>query len=462
MFGKLMTINDKMSSNMRKFTGTFVGIFRSILLALLPSYILRRLRNEPSTPIREFPTAYLNGFRGLMAFLVFVRHFSLPWQPDMDYGFGQGENHTGVLRLPVLRMLYAGPNVPVFLIVSGFVMSLKPLKLLNSDQKETFHKSMVSSVFRRAIRIFPPPILSTFVFMLAVHFRLFKFQYNTMDKFIPHHPDSLPTIFGQFTDWLQFVFGDLTNPWSWKSPKSAYGGHLWTIGLQFRSLMVLFLALIGLSNTRKQARQAILALLFIYCMCSGRCDVALYLSGMFMAGNWIGDESKSNLAVASSFDLEKVSASRPAVRFRSRIYWCLVLLAGLYLSSYPRARDGVGAPWYRVLYSISPYYLYWQGCGAVLLVWSLICSKTAQKPLNWSFPQYLGEISYSLYIVHEPLLHVLGYGIVNVAWNVTGKDTGFQYQLGFSLGLLLTTPILLVSENNPLVFFHSAPKYYSF
>lgn len=444
IFGKVQNRNHNMFS-VKRVAQVLLAIFRSIFFALLPSYVQRRLQRELATPQRESPTTYLNGFRGVMAFLVFVRHFSLPWQSDLDYGFGQGENHIGWFRLPILRMLYAGPNVPVFLVVSGFVMSLKPLRLLKLNQKEAFLKSMVSSVFRRAIRMFPSPIISSFIYMLAVHFGIFKVQYDTMDKFIPHHPHRLPSFYEQFKDWLEFVFGDLTTPWSWKVPLAAYGPHLWTIGLQFRSSMVLFLVLIGLVYCRKKARQIILTLLFAYCMFSQRWDVALYIGGMLMAGT-VGDESQPTLAVDPHFDLEKGGSLKPAIKFRSRIYSCCVLLAGLYLASYPRARDGVGAPGYRFIYSINSYYQYWQGCGALLLIHSLMCCKTAQKPFNTSFPQYLGEIAFSIYIVHEPLLHILGYGIVNTVWSWTGKDTVLQYQVGFFLGLLLTTPILLVSQ----------------
>lgn len=433
-----------MSSSKENIAGSLLVIFRSIFFAILPSYIQRRLRNERLKPVKESPTSYLNGFRGIMAFLVFVRHFSLPWQPNLDYGFRQGVDHTSMFRLPVLRILYAGPNVPVFLILSGFVMSLKPLRLLHESQKELFLKSLVSSIFRRAIRIFPPPILSTFIFMLAVHFGLFKLQYYTMDEFIPHHPDRLSTFVEQFQDWLQFVFDELANPWTWKTTGPEYGAHLWTISLQFRSSMVIFLILIGLANTRKQVRQMILGALFIYCMSYGRWDVALYLSGMFMAGTRTGTEDNFNSAALVS-DFEKSVSSTAAPALRSRTYWLVTVLAGLYLSSYPRARDGVGAPGYIILYKINPSYLYWQGCGAILLIWGLMRSKTAQIPFNYSLPRYLGELSFSLYIVHEPLLHVLGYGMVNLMWSFTGKETPFQYQLGFFLALLLTTPILLVS-----------------
>src|ERR1700761_8285702 len=102
-------INEK-PFNMQKLSWDMLSGLGSVLFALLPAFLQRRLRNEPTKPVTESPTLYLNGFRGVMAFLIFVRHFSLPWQLDLDYGFGQGASHTSLLRLPPLRLLYAGPN----------------------------------------------------------------------------------------------------------------------------------------------------------------------------------------------------------------------------------------------------------------------------------------------------------------------------------------------------------------
>lgn len=433
-------------SRVRSITATVLHVCQSTFLALLPAHIQRMVQNEPREPRRVFSTSYLNGFRGVMAFLVFVRHFTLPWQADLDYGLGQGENHTGILRLPPFRILYAGPNVPVFLVVSGYVMSLKPLKLIAKGQKEAFLDATVSSVFRRAARIFPPPIFASFLYMVAVHFSLFKLQYHAMNGYVPPHPKRLPTFFGQLQDWLQFVFQDLTNPWSWKTPNAVYGPHLWTIGLQFRSSMVLFLVQIGLANTRKTVRQTTLVGLFIICMCYGRWDAALYCSGMFLAGVDIGNEGKSDFDVASTLDLEEGRSSTSRSRKHwLRVWWTIVLLLGLYLSCYPRARQDGGAPGWRALYNIDPYYQYWQGCGALLLIWCLTTCKAAQVPFNWEVPQYLGEISFSLYIVHEPLLHVVGYSIMNMVWSITGNETNFRYQLGFVIALILTSTIILVS-----------------
>jgi len=45
--------------------------------------------------------------------------------------------------------------------------------------------------------------------------------------------------------------------------------------------------------------------------------------------------------------------------------------------------------------------------------------------LNAKLPQYLGRISYSLYIVHGPMIHTLGYAVFPLFWSTrAGKTRG--------------------------------------
>jgi hypothetical protein len=99
---------------------------------LLLSYISQRLKNSPKNQTRSLPTVYVDGLRGLFSFLVFVRHFLTPWEKDLDTGYAQGGNdqNRGILKLPIVRLTFSGPTVPIFFIVSGFVISYKPLKLI--------------------------------------------------------------------------------------------------------------------------------------------------------------------------------------------------------------------------------------------------------------------------------------------------------------------------------------------
>jgi peptidoglycan/LPS O-acetylase OafA/YrhL len=412
----------------------------NIYVEFLPSFIRSHLDGPSSEVGKIHPTSYLDGFRGVMCFLVFVRHFFLPWIPELDHGFKQGLDNSHILQLPVLRILYSGPNVPVFLVVSGYVMSLKPTKLARNGRLEKLSLSVASSIFRRAVRLFTPPLVSTLIVMIMVQLNFFSFLYTSMPGSVPIHPQKYSSIFAQFLDWVQFVFMDLTNPWNWRTPPLLYGAHLWTIPLQFRSSMVLFLTIMGLSRLRPAARAALLALLPTFCVAHGRWDVALYLSGMALAEY----DCQSEKTEPSILPLKTLLRPKTfSTRLLFRTTWILVFVLALYLASFPRFKDGVGAPGYQSLYMITSNYRFWHSYGAVLAMWCLGRSRRFQSLFTFRFTRYLGKISFSLYIVHEPLLHVIGFRIVDLMWRLTGRETKSQSQLGLAISFCLVTPMLI-------------------
>ena len=52
--------------------------------------------------------------------------------------------------------------------------------------------------------------------------------------------------------------------------------------------------------------------------------------------------------------------------------------------------------------------------------------------------QYLGRISFSLYLMHGPVTHSLGFACMNVMWSVVGWDTAFTKGLGFGVAGVVT------------------------
>ena len=433
----------KLCLGSRSLLGTMPSLrhhVRDNTIWLLPSYLHRVLSGDAGPLMSGIhPTSYLDGFRGIFAFLVFVRHFALPWQPDIDYGYLHGEGHDGVLRLPILRLLYAGPNVPVFIVVSGFVMSLKPLKLVRSGQWDALYKSLASSVFRRAIRLFTPPAISTFLVACAVQLGFVNFPYGTMPGMTPRYPPRFPSVWLQFENWANFVFTELTYPWTWKSPPGLlYGAHLWTTPLQFRCSLVLILVLLALGKSKPVVRRYVCSALVIYCFSTRRWDVALYTAGLVLA-----DYHLDRITVTETLPKWNPSRTYYVSKIFQPLLRILIILLGLYMSSFPRQIRKGSAPGFEILYALSHDYHQWHALGALLLVWSLSLNKTTQRVFNSTVPRYLGKLSFSLYIVHEPLLHVFGFRCVELAWRLTGNDEPWRYQLGFLLGFVMTTPVVL-------------------
>ncbi|RDW87932.1 hypothetical protein BP5796_03626 [Coleophoma crateriformis] len=386
-------------------------------------------------------TSYLDGLRGVVSFIVFIRHYSLPWQESMNEGFGRGTNRS-FFQLPIVRVIYSGPTAAIFFVVSGYVCSYKPIKLIRSKSPGALLYTVSSTIFRRGIRLFLPPMVSTLVVMLCVQLHLYSFDYDTMPGVVSYPPTHSSTLWLQMQDWVGFLVHDLTYIWTWGVRSFDYDIHLYTIPIQFRTTMILFVTIIGLARIRTSARFSILAALFSYCMFVGRWEVALYFSGMFLA--------EYNIARLESLSSDDPRGKGPFSVMKtnstvSKVFWNCCFLCGVYLGSFPRVLGTAeSTPGFIWLSHLTPNPRYWQTYAAILIVWSLDNAKFLQPMFISSYAQYLGKISFSLYLVHGPILHVFGYAIVPAMLNITGDDTTFHYQSGLLLGLLALSPIVLL------------------
>jgi peptidoglycan/LPS O-acetylase OafA/YrhL len=85
---------------------------------------------------------------------------------------------------------------------------------------------------------------------------------------------------------------------------------------------------------------------------------------------------------------------------------------------------------------------YWQSVGAVIFVLAVGRSACWQRFFNLAAVQYLGRISYAVYLMHGPVLHTLGYAIERWAWGLTGTE-GRAYVAGFILASVFVAPIVI-------------------
>lgn len=386
-------------------------------------------------------TTYLDGLKGVISCIVFIRHYYLPWQENLNEGFGHGKNRS-LFQLPILRVIYSGPTAAMFFVISGYVCSYKPIRLIRNQSYNALLFTVSSAIFRRAIRLFLPPIITTLAVMICVRLDIYKFDYEIMPGVVTYPPKYYPTLYLQIMDWLKFLMNDLMNIWTWGVRSFDYDIHLYTIPIQFRTSMIIFVVVIGLARIRTPARVLILACLFGYCMWMGRWEVALYFGGTLL--------TEYNL-----IQLEKASSSGPGdenslsptkkTLVLSKAFWFCLLLCGLYLGSFPRVLGTAErTPGFIWLSQLTPNPRYWQSYAAILIIWSLDNAKFLQMVFELSYAQYLGRISFSLYLVHGPVLHVFGYAAAPAMLKMTGHETTFQYQIGLLLGILALFPIVLL------------------
>jgi peptidoglycan/LPS O-acetylase OafA/YrhL len=426
---------------------------------LLPSFIQPLFTRERLKPEKLRSTAYLDGMRGLAALFVFFCHYSYTCF-IITYGYGlenrgNGDNNN-FLQLPIIRLLYSGPPmVCLFFVISGYALSLKPLKQMRTRAWGDLTGTVSSSIFRRPLRLFLPTTISTFMVFVMLRMGLYentrKFSSDHMflQNVQEHHPKVMLSFTAQLKDWIWQMF-NFACIFSWKpfAGSTGYDVHLWTIPVEFRASMLLFLTIIALARLRPWLRLTILFGLSLFVLRNDRWEMMLFYSGMFIAELDLIRQSPSGPSGFSSRSLSFLPM--PALPRKSKLarpFWFVAGIVALYLMSQPDDFSEKTPGWIW-LYSLIPdwfseKYRYWQCIGSILFIVAAARQPLLQAPFNTRVVQYFGKISYSLYLVHGPVMHVLGYLIMPLAWKITGHATRAQYISGFFLGAAINMPLII-------------------
>ncbi|KAG9779991.1 hypothetical protein KCU88_g3897, partial [Aureobasidium melanogenum] len=346
---------------------------------LLPSFFQPRHHNGQPKPDVS-PTAFLDGMRGLAAFVVFICHLTYgtfdighAWgaNPDADTS-GSNNVYKCFLRLPAVRLLYSGPPmVAIFFVISGYALSYKPLKLMRSRQTEQLMNTMTSSVFRRALRLFLPCFASTFIVACLAQLNLYKRTEDfagQMRTIREDHCYTQPNPWLQFTDWMQQML-IFVNAFDW----SLYAGsieldrHLWTIPAEFRCSMALFLTHVMVARMSTKLRIWTLSALMVWGVSWDRWELWPFWAGMIIAEMDIMRTSKTT-------DLPCSATPPQHPKPVGKIFYSSVFLLSLFLLSYPDA-DGHATPGYITLTQLIPPHFtqkhrFWPTIGAILIIWS--------------------------------------------------------------------------------------------
>ncbi|KAI5250260.1 hypothetical protein E4T43_00001 [Aureobasidium subglaciale] len=416
--------------------------WRRLGFFLLPTFVQSHLYvNQDATRSKSpRPTAWLDGLRGIAAFLVFMDHLAYS-NFDVYVAWGtDGARNLELLKLPLIRAFYNGAfMVSIFFVISGYALSYKTVRLMRSRDWDELLRTMSSSVFRRAIRLFVPCIASTLMILLFVRLGLYEWTRDIAGdaKRLPfsreHHPWRYDTISEQLMVWLEKMQ-------SWMNPfmfdiKHGDGaldidGHLWTIPVEFKASIVLFVTQLGVACLCPVVRKTIVVGLMAWTHQVGRWDILVFYAGFLFAELDIGrqearQDMKEHQVMVARPPAENVSLER------TRHFWTVIylvaFLAGVYLGGYPQRNANI-APGWKTLDSLIPASFsdrnrYWSCWGAFLLVWSVSNAEVLQRLFCTAPAQYLGRISFSLYLVHAAVIHTLGYGVMSFMWQTSGRTT---------------------------------------
>lgn len=413
-------------------------IFKSVVLILLPSPLSKSYGIVPEHSGRLGTTDYLNGIRGTASFVVFTEHFLMKFHPRMFEEYG---DKPSFFQLPGVRLLYSGnAMVAIFFVISGFSLSIRPLRAIYDRDWEHLHHILASATLRRAIRLVLPPAVITFVVMVGARFGLYEDHYDGAPDMVLRGPAHCQTFMLQFIDWVEYVLGRLIYPDTWLSPlpnvtMSDYAAPLYTIPQELWSSLILFMVIIGLSKVQPAVRLAAVPFLIILSAWCMRREISCFLAGMIIAELHL---RHNNAKVQQSTKMTWKS-------FGVSCQWSVVFILGIWLASIPHTHGSYGSSslGYTTIAAVIPWNSNVYNIGAVFMVLAISKLPLLQYIFASSLPQYLGKISFALYLVHWPILAAWGWNFVPVMWKLTGSDTPVRYEFGFGLAVICVTPVVL-------------------
>ncbi|KAL2819283.1 acyltransferase 3 [Aspergillus cavernicola] len=355
-----------------------------------------------SAPAGSSRTAYLDGLRGFAALMVYWGHHQL-WAHDGEGAQGIFENAYGYngqyyfACLPGVRTLFSGGHfaVSVFFVLSGYVLSAKPLLLIQRGDLVALGDNLSSALFRRWLRLHLPVICTTFTYMTILH--LFR---------IRAIPETKPTYLEEVRNWyiefknFSFIFRGGGDPWL------TYNFHAWSIPVEFRGSIIVYTVLLAFSRCRPNARlcgHLLLIFYFLYIADGWFC--ALFVAGMLLCDLDLSASRGETPTILTSLE-----------PWKKPIFYALFAVS-MYLGGVPSEnsdlqllRDSRG--WHylsflkpQAVFDYKWFYLFW---AATLLVASVYRIAPLRAFFELPFNQYLGYISFAFYLVHGPVLWVLG------------------------------------------------------
>lgn len=365
---------------------------------------------------------HLDGLRGLAALSVVLAHFLAAFDPQLQFGsdFGQQSNWQTIFSAsPGFLLINGSFSVYIFMVLSGFVISGA------SDRSPT---PILNFLFARFSRLHIPAAC-------AVVFAMILFESNALSLHLVHplidhwwiklyyNPTAL--IFGkQFPDFIGRHI--LTGA-------SDYVPPLWTMQAEFFASCACFLFFSCLKQ--KCHRFAALPVVMLFVILIIPSDRAtLYLAFIFGVALW---------------------DFKPAINLSNWIV-ALALLVGCLLGGMSQFLKPENS-FYPLLFGGLAEYLrtnilFVWAVAAAMIVLSALLSRRFQSLLRTQICQFLGRISFSMYLIHFPILGSLG-STLYLGFG-QGSVLGFGVVLAVYLAVVLcvATMFEVVIDRNAVAF----------
>lgn len=216
--------------------------------------------------------------------------------------------------------------------------------------------------------------------------------------------------------------------------------------------MITFVTVLGISRTKTWVKLVVLFMLYYRSHQLVKWEWACFFAGIFLAELSFIWARPLDAPVPTTE--EKELPLTPFRKYASKAYnsfFVFLFLVGIYLGSQPR-HGWSDTPGYKWMYqNLPPQYAkepahrgtFWPSIGGIFLIFALEMAPFLQSIFTTPFAQYLGEISFSLYMIHIQILYTLGEWLMPKCMNVTGgwSNGMLGFSTGIGLGLLVLFPV---------------------
>ncbi|KAJ5217944.1 uncharacterized protein N7498_000043 [Penicillium cinerascens] len=336
---------------------------------------------------------WIDGLRGVAALTVVTYHLCSCFAPWLNSPAISENGSVYLFQYPFLRLVVAGRlAVALFFVITGYVNSFNSRKHIRNGDSTFALSSLSRNTFTRIGRLIIPTNAAVLMVWFICQLNGFRFASQVDSGWIRGSgtPTPGPTFCGAIDGLLRNLI------LFWHNGGSEYDHTYWTIPFFLKGSILVYVTLLGTAYTRPKYTKIILIFLYLF--------------------SWSGGQALMEMNVYAGIFLAELNTDYGNTA-GSLIPWpisALMMLFGLFLASFPeenprwtiwsRAIDAAGLSLVPNGGEVNRYVV---SLGTTIFVFGVFFSCHARRLLAHPFMNFLGRISFPIYLLHNTLIRTL-------------------------------------------------------
>ncbi|EMD97218.1 hypothetical protein COCC4DRAFT_41107 [Bipolaris maydis ATCC 48331] len=334
------------------------------------------------------------GLRGIASFMVVCGHLCTAFVPWLHQPATDTKTAPHLFQLPFFRLAVGGRSaVAIFFLVTGYVNSIGAISKSRAGNYEAAFHGIARSALARSGRLILPTMVATTISWLLAQTNAYHMTKHVDAQWIRqgwHRQE--PSLWMA----LKSLFKAQTETWvvGWDE----YDGTQWTLHLFLEGAFIVYTTMFATVLVRPKARFLIYAVLYAYFwqvgkeLIIGSIKGLNIVTGMFLAElhNHFKDSATSVLP-----------APIPA----------MMIVFGMFMAGFPqdsfentRWSETMATIMHTLTSEKTDIRRYWDHLGAATILMGVFFSKNARKVLTSPVFNFLGRVSFPVYLIHNTLI----------------------------------------------------------